>query len=292
MTEKARFLELTRMKYNDQAIWFLNGFWADGAEQESENIWKFTQKFIELDSQKKNGNELDEFWSHKFLESLGETLTVIQLREKLRKIDADVNGKMALLEYLAFRYQKSIPSVIDAPQGGDQGEIQKAQEELLAVQEALDTVTKKLEAQKQAEDEVKKAEADLRTAVNDLKAQEDGYKRQIDELTRKSESGESIVAKNKAKQELAQLKNENPLPLRRAKITQEAALRRVEKDRKAAEEATRQVEEAVRQTEMKMKEAEDFLREVKRKGGIAFGAVWWMERELTEVKKYLPKSKQ
>ena len=48
-----RFLELTRMKYIDQAKWYLNGFWRDGAEQESENIWKITQKFIELDEKKK-----------------------------------------------------------------------------------------------------------------------------------------------------------------------------------------------------------------------------------------------
>jgi hypothetical protein len=43
------------------------------------------------------------------------------------------------------------------------------------------------------------------------------------------------VARNKAAAELAQVKNENPLPLRRAKITQDAALRKVEKDGKAAE---------------------------------------------------------
>jgi len=38
-----------------------------------------------------DGCELDEFWSHKFLESLGETLTVIKLRETLREIDVDNN---------------------------------------------------------------------------------------------------------------------------------------------------------------------------------------------------------
>ena len=41
----------------------------------------------------------------------------------------------------------------------------------------------------------------------------------------------------KAKNELAQLKGEDPLPLRRAKITQEAALRKVQKQRKLAEDA-------------------------------------------------------
>lgn len=41
-----------------------------------------------------------------------------------------------------------------------------------------------------------------------------------------------------------------------------------------------------------MQQALDYLQEVKKKGGIAHGAIWWMERELKEAKKYLPKSKQ
>ncbi len=117
-------MELTRKKYVDQAKWYLNGFWKDGAEQESENIWKYSHKFMELDAKKKaEGNELDEFEAHKFLEFLGETLTVVALREKLRKIDVDANGKMALLEYLMFKYEKSIPEVVNAPQGGNQEEV-------------------------------------------------------------------------------------------------------------------------------------------------------------------------
>jgi len=332
--QKSQFLELTRKPYRDQAIWFLNGFWKEGLENDAENVWSNTQKFIELDSRKKEGNELDEFWSHKFLESLGETLTVIQLREKLRKIDADANGKMALLEYLAFKYSKGVQQVIDAPQGDNQEEIEKAQAELRAVQEALDSVQRKLAEQKSAEEEVKRrlsdqtkrlaeqkqaealvrqAEEEQLAAVNDLKAQEDAYQRQITELTQKSEQGDSIVAKNKAKQELAQLKQENPLPLRKAKITAEAALRKVEKQRKEveavtqkleeatrelenakkeSEKRTREVEQLVRKTEEQMQQALDFLEEVKRKGGVAYGAIWFMEREIKEAKKYLPRSKQ
>ncbi len=121
---KSEFLHLTSKKYIDQAKWFLNGFWKDCAEAEAENIWKFTNKFIELDTRKKKeGNELDEFEAHKFLESLGETLTVVALREKLRKIDLDANGKMALLEYLCFKYNKTVPEVIRAPQGDNTKEV-------------------------------------------------------------------------------------------------------------------------------------------------------------------------
>jgi len=374
--EQAGLLELTRKRYSDQAIWFLNGFWTEGAEAEAENIWKFTEGFVSLDTRKKEGNELDEFWSHKFLESLGETLTVINLRDKLRKIDLDANGKMSLLEYLMFKYSKQIPQVLNAPQGDNTEEIEKAQKEFRAVQEALDDVQRQLEQQKKAKDEVhrkhqeqkqkvteqnqkieeqnrkleeqknrlseqKKAEEEVRKseeeqaiAVNDLRNQENALQETIRELTQKSENGDSIVAKNKAKQELAQLKQENPLPLRKAKITAEAALRKVEKQRKEAEvatgkaviiaeqlaavakelestarqlevvarqlegakkeaeEATKRVEHAVRDTEARMAEAEAYLEEVKKKPGRAFGAIWWIERELKEAKKYLPQRKQ
>jgi len=331
--EKAGLLELTRKKYSDQAIWYLNGFWKSGAEAEAENIWKFSHGFVSLDTRKKEGNELDEFWSHKFLESLGETLTVIQLRERLRKIDLDANGKMSLLEYLMFKYSKAIPEVLNAPQG-DPVLIEKAQREFQAVQAALEDVQQQLEQQKKAEDEqrqklaeqkkrlteqkraedeVKRAEEEQAAAVHELKSQEDAYQKAVQDLTRKSEHGDSIVAKNKAKQELAQLKQENPLPLRKAKITAEAALRKVEKQRKEAEAATAQaaaiakeleegarqlekitkkVEQAVRETEEKMREAEAYLQEVKKNGGVANGAIWWMEREIMEAKKYLPQRKQ
>jgi len=133
---------------------------------------------------------------------------------------------------------------------------------------------------------------------------------------------------------LAQLKGEDPLPLRKAKISQEAILRKVEKERKLAssattlaeishqkavalakdaeqknleaenaaieaeaksaelEEQTKRVEAAVVETDERVREAIDYLESVKSKGGVARGAIWWMERELKEAQKYLPKKKQ
>jgi DNA repair exonuclease SbcCD ATPase subunit len=375
---KTKFRELTSMKYVDQAKWYLNGFWEQHAQKDAENIWKITQKFIELDTTKKaEGCELDEFLAHKFLESLGETLTVLALRERLRKIDLDCNGKMALLEYLASKFDKSVQEIIVAPQGSNKEKLDEATQKLQAVQDALEELTKQyaeqkqveedlkkaeeeqkkalaeqkqaleeqkaaeekqqkaLEEQKKAEDAVRKSEAELRAAVDDLKNQEDSYHNAIKTLeTKSNDESASTVAKSKAKAELAQLKQEDPLPLRKAKITQEAALRKVEKERKAAEaataeleaktreveaktreleEKTRQTEEKARQTEAlardaeaktkdveaavkdtedKFREAQEYLEEVKRQGGVAHGAVWWLERELVEAQKYMPKKKQ
>jgi len=87
---------------------------------------------------------LDEFWSHKFLESFVETLTVIKLRETLRQIDLDANGKMALLEYLCFRYSKNVIQVINAPQGDNQEQVAAAAAKFEQVQTALSSLQKKI----------------------------------------------------------------------------------------------------------------------------------------------------
>jgi len=386
-----KFKEVTKKTYFDQAKFFLNAFWPE-YQGEAETVWKYAWKFVELDlDKKKAGIDLDEFNAHRFLEQVGETKSVVQLRETLRQIDLDFNKRMALIEYLLFRYKQTIKELVSRPQGSNEKELKEAEEKLRAVQDAfadlqvqldqqqtaldaqkqaeaeqkktaeqakqalasqkkaLDESTKAaeqakqaLESQQKAEEAVKKAEAEQRAAVDELNKQEESYKTQVSTLETKSkDSAASVVTRNKAANELAQLKGEDPLPLRKAKISQEATLRKVEKERKAAEaatskaleaeskasaakdeaeaktkeaeeaneraeaaardseaktleleEQTKKVEEAVREAEAKVAEAQDYLEEVKKKGGVAFGSIWWLERELAEAKKFMPKSKQ
>merc|ERR1711975_199919 len=75
--------------------------------------------------------------------------------------------------------------------------------------------------------ELEQAKAELEAALAELKAQEDAYNAKTEELKQKSEGGG--VAALRAKNELAQHLGEDPLPLRRAKITQEAALKKAER---------------------------------------------------------------
>merc|ERR1712137_957713 len=119
---------------------------------------------------------------------------------------------------------------------------------------------------------------------------EDAYNNKTEELKRKSEEG-GVVSRNKAKNELAQHLGEDPLPLRRAKINQEAAAQKASEAVQASVEAKAAAEAAVEVARQKVAEAEAYLEEVKSKPGQAEGAIWWMERELHEAKKYLPESK-
>lgn len=50
---------------------------------------------------------MDEFEAHKFLEGRGETLTVKDMRDRLKDIDLDSNNHMAFIEYLLFKYKKT-----------------------------------------------------------------------------------------------------------------------------------------------------------------------------------------
>jgi len=80
-----------------------------------------------------------------------------------------------------------------------------------------------------AENAARSAKIELEQALSELKAQEDAYHNKKAELERKSEEG-GVVSRNKAKAELAQLLAEDPLPLRRAKITTEAAVKKSRKN--------------------------------------------------------------
>jgi len=235
-------------------------------------------------------------------------------------IDIDKNKKLAISEYLLFKYAKTPDALVKAPQGDNKAKVDEAEAQVEQVKAALTDVQQKIEAQKAALEQqkieeaaaheatikLKKAEEELRAAVADLKKQEDDFKNKVSSLEQKiQDTSLSTVAKSKASAELAQLKAEDPLPLRKAKITQEAALRKVEKERKAAEAAKEKAEKAradseVKQAELeaaekdlsaKMVEAEAALEAVKKEGGVPRGQIWWLEKELGEAKKWMAPKK-
>jgi len=319
--QEAKWQQIERRNYAGQCKYMLNGFWGT-LEKDAELVWTWCQSFSELDQDKHaDGNELDEFWSHKFLEGLGETMTVIEMREKFRKIDADFNKRMSMVEYIMFRYGFSIPSVLTCPQGDNTAGIQKAQAMVDEAQKAVDEMNSKLASAKEAADRAKEAadaakkaakavadaEAEAKAALAELQAEEKAFEDKKAALEKtKNDMSIGVVKRNKAANELDQLLSEDPLPLRKAKINQAAAVKKCERATKAAEAAAQKAadaesaavaaenaaEAAAAEAEKKLQEALDFLEEEKQKGGVAQGDIWWMQREITEKKKYLPASKQ
>jgi len=233
----------------------------------------------------KAGDSIDEFEAHKFLESFGETLTVIELREKLRKIDVNNDKRMALVEYLLFKYpQGSMQKLCESIQREDDPELieaqrlvqQAASDYQRASDEADRAKEAKLEADRkeaeskaaaasakstaesakrdfedarakkqvaddkaaQADKSKKEAEAveeELRSILAELKKQEDDLAAKIKEL--EGIAGTPGVKGGQAAAQLLSLKNENPMPLRKAQAEQAVVIKKAEKVRKAAADA-------------------------------------------------------
>jgi len=287
--------------YRGQAIWFLNAFW-NQVEKDAENFWKYTLKLASLDLQKgAEGCELDELQMHRFLEHFKETMTVAEMRENLRSTGAIVGvvKMFPITHYYIFKYKADWHKLVNASQGDNQKEIDEAQAKLDQVQAALKASEQRAQEAKAREIETKAAQVELDAALREVKAQEDEFNNKTDSLRRKSEDeGASTVNRSKAKAELSQHLASDPLPLRKAKITAEAAVKKAEKAvaaataaRHAAEQAKVAAEKAVEETLRKVEEAEAYLIEVKSKPGSAKGQIWFMERELHEAKAYLPERK-
>jgi len=363
MTTSQKFKQFTTLVYAEQAKAFLNAYW-DELVGETENIWSWAHQFIELDHERqKEGNDLDEFNAHRFLERMGETKTVKQMRDELRAIDMDFNKRMALIEFLCYRYSKSIEDFVRRPQGDNTEEVKEAQRQLEEAQRALQNAQDAVrisdeaanlaaveakeardsaelakrqeneakasarEAQNRA-DEAASAEAELRDALSALHREEESFNQRVNDLRARSEDQSlGVVSRNKAANELAQTLASDPLPLRQAKITTEAATKKAERARVAAEQASevahglaqvaersridaeraaRAAEESRNQAENRAEEArqaaqdaeracgdaENYLEELRSRPGGGQGALWWIDRELQEVKKYLPKRRQ
>jgi len=163
-------------------------------------------------------------------------------------------------------------------------------------------------------------------AHDEVETQEKAIAAKLEKMEKKSkDTSLSTVKRNSAINRLAQLKSEDPLPLRKAKITAAATLKKVKKQKKKAAKATEEAkkaeaaaaqakedanqaaqeakkaeedsinaqkaandakEEAVRA----FKEAEKSIEDLKKEGtGLPQGKIWWMERTMKEKKKYMPK---
>lgn len=293
---KDDFSAIVNKTHTEQAIWFLNGFWEDGLEAEAEKVWEITHQFLEvqLDRKVRYGKKVDvyeeeadleEHRSHRLLEMMGETQTVMALRKRLSALDIDNNHRMAITEFLLDRYGKTPQQVIDSPQGDvdpkklaaaqeacdasvealskaqDEAALSakalKASEEALeasnaaaaraaeslaasekAAAEAADSAAKAAEAAAKAEaaaDVVRAAEAELQAAIDEIETLEKAKADKIAACQAIIDSDAGAVKKGKAVQEKEATLAEDPLPLRKAKITQGAALKKVTKARKASE---------------------------------------------------------
>lgn len=163
-TSMQKFQTLLESKeYKDQAIWFLNAFWADleNAEATGEEMWELVHQFEECYHRESKGNSmmsLDLLGAAKLLEMRGETMTANARRDMLKKIDIDQDKRMSLWEYMiSLQLEKkpmkghdalwALEELMTRPQGTNQA-LEDAKAVLAEVNAALaDYKKKKIEIQ-------------------------------------------------------------------------------------------------------------------------------------------------
>jgi hypothetical protein len=193
-------------------------------------------------------------------------MTVVEMRNRLREIGAiPQNGRpkdFPITHFLIARFNAEWHILVNASQGDNAEEIARAQKLLEEAQAAIP--------------EAQAREAEAKAAAAEQARQQKIVDDKTEDLRRKTTQG-TIVQQNKAKAELAQHLAEDPLPLRRAKITAEAAAKKAEK--------------ALALARQRVEDLEKYLKELQLRSGSAKGALWWIDRELQEARKYLPQSK-
>eukprot|EP00461_Guttulinopsis_vulgaris_P002729 UN02730 len=295
--EKIR--EVNAKPYKAQAIWFLNAFFHELKDDQKKNVYDLVAAFSKEDHVKgAKGNELNAVQAFSLLQKRNQTLTALQLKAQLRTVDIDANGEMALAEYLLFHYEKSPKDFATRPQGTASEEEQRKLDDVKQKVDLLSKVFEELSAAQaaaeKAEEEVKAAKAEAEEVAAEIKKQEDAKAAEIarlEALTQDQSVG--IVKRNMAVQQLAAAKNEDPLPLRKAKLTQDACVRRLDRAVKASEAATQAATEKANQAAAELKAAEEEFKQLQATcSGIAHGEIYYLEQELIEKKRYLPQRLQ
>ena len=292
----------------------MNAYWKEKFEDSvdaREQIWKDTQGIIGIDAKGKKGNHLSEIKAHLYIEKFGGAATWVKFRDVMRKIDAGFNNKMSLTEYFIFHYKVDWKELVKREQvyGKEaQAALNKANEALEQANEAMVASQKAAEeskaAQKSAEDALaaqKAAEEEVRAGLELIKKEEAKKAAKIAKFKKIVEDPDtSTVKKGKAFQQMKKVEGEDPLPLRKAKLEQQAKVRKAKKASKLAAKRAKKATAAAEKAAAAAKEAEAAFEEASETvqklaaslGGAGEGTLWWMDRELEEAAQFLPKSKQ
>jgi len=190
--------DVCQKTYKEQAVWFLNCFWEEFAEKEAELIWQYVLKNAELDLENHEGGcGLDEMKAHVFLERFDETLTVREMRAKLRSTGAIGESErpklVPLTHYLLYKYNANWHTLVDETRQGDnKEELEKAEQMLKEVQAAFQESERAAAAARKALVEAQSKEADAKSREAEaVQRENEAVQRENEAVQREKEAVQS-----------------------------------------------------------------------------------------------------
>ena len=246
--------------YKEQAVWFLNAFWEDFANKEAETLWKYVLVNAELDLENHSeGTSLDEMKAHVFLEKFNETLTVREMRAKLRSTGAIGESErpknVPLTHFLLYKYNVDWHTLVDETlQGSNKEEMEKAEKMLEEVAIAVKESESKASTARKALAEAQSAEKAAKDREAEAVASENQAKQREAEAKQREVDANNFAEQSKQKEAQAQKDAE--------------AAKQREAEAKAAQQ---ELEEALKALEAEEKAFNDKKEDLKRKseeGGV------------------------
>merc|ERR1711862_403912 len=215
MSDLDKFHDICNKPYKEQGVWFLNCFWEEFAEKEAETVWNYVITNSELDLENhEEGCALDEMKAHVFLEKFNETLTVREMRAKLRSTGAIGESErpknVPLTHFLLYKYNADWRTLIDETRQGDnKEELEKAESMLAEVLAAFKESEAKaaearnaLNAAVSAENSAKERESEAVASENAAIARENEAVQRENEA--KESEAKAVQQENDAKESEAQ----------------------------------------------------------------------------------------
>jgi len=234
---KAKFAEITRTGVDEQAATFLRSFVGEfgGRFEEVLDLAQDFKKYGPKTAVPGSVCELEEDAAHLFLEKRNETLTVRELRDALRAIDIDMNKKMSFIEFLLWKFQKSLQDLFEEKPGNIAHLLAQLEEAISLYQKTL--------AEREAREQ---------------------HMRDLEELAK-----EGGVKGMKAMHELEQMRHDDELARNKKEVEAAAkkrmAQRAVDKGDPYAEEQKRLAAEKKKEEEAKEKERQESRARLKAK---------------------------
>jgi len=127
------FEEIARAPYFSQALAFLHVLWNDGAQHDAVKAWSYSQVFTSFDAHKAEGHGLDKESAIKFLTYTCDALSTTAVTELLHKISICKTGKLSLIEYLIYRFKKTVEDVESAEPGAEEAVVSEIAANLQSV---------------------------------------------------------------------------------------------------------------------------------------------------------------
>jgi len=279
-------------------------------------VWHFKVKLVDLMNKPQGTNEQLKI-AEKALKAALDIIGEIEASkaEKQAIIDAakdpankisTVKSSKAAAELAQLKSKDNLPLnkqliTAEAALNKANAALEQANDAMVASKKAADECKAAQDAAEEALAAQKAAEEEVRAGLAKIQAEEAKKAAKIAKYKKIAEDDSlGTVKRGKAFQQMKKVEGEDPLPLRKAKLEQQAKVRKAKraskiaaKRAKKATEAAEKAAAAATQAEAAFEEASATVQKLASSlGGAGEGTLWWMDRELEEAAQFLPKSKQ